>query len=459
MQTPAFVDGQFVDGSLLNGAVAQFMSDFALIGAELHTPGLLNPTGLTFTAPGGMLINVGAPSPFAVLFGNGLVVTANGVVSGATSSTYQVNFAPLVPTSGGAVTAFIVASYPGAIGEQQIQVIGPPEGHPDFDPTFAPFQFYLEQLGTIAIGVTTTAPDNTNTFELARTSLTVGQSTINASQVVSGAFWHYASAVLNPTGVVPGTYAGATVVVAADGRVSSVSGVAYGPLAGTNVWTGANQFNLPALFVDPNSNSSGGVVVSGSAAGATIMLRGTGTGSTPNKWLRALNGVLNILNNAYGVILTLTDSGNLTVPGAVTGNTLAAVTIIQETTGAFGSGDPTRVVNLGDFSKAFTNPGGFPALSERLPDGWEIKTGFGQSVTGNDRVNFQSGSFATQCVGVWCNEGNPVGWGPGPNGLLTSIQAAQSPDISGFTLRTAAWTGTQWDLGVLVAYRYIAIGF
>lgn len=350
MQTPAFVDGQFVDGSLINGAVAQLMADFELIGTELHTPGLLNPSALTFAAPGGMAVNVGAPAPFAVLFGNGLVVTANGVVSGAVSTTYQVDFTSLVPTAGGAVTAYIVASYPGAIGEQQIQIVGPPVGHPDFDPTFAPFQFYLENLDTVAIGVSTTPADNVNTFELARTSLTVGQSTINTSQIVSGAFWHYASAVLNPTGVVPGTYAGATITVAADGRVSAASGVAYGPLAGNNTWTGNNTFNQPVTAFDPNSNTSGGFVVSGSAAGATVMLKGTGSGSTPNKWLRAVNGVLNVLNNAYAVILTLTDAGVLTVGSNITaGGTVHAGGALTAGAGALGSGDPTRATLLQDF--------------------------------------------------------------------------------------------------------------
>lgn len=456
MQTPAFVDGQFVDGSLLNGAVAQIMSDFALIGTELHTPGLLNPTGLTFTAAGGMAINVGAASPFAVLFGNGLVVTANGIVSGAISSTYQVNFTSLVPTSGGAVTAFIVASYPGAIGAQQIQVIGPPEGHPDFDPTFAPFQFYLEQLGTIAIGVTATPPDNTNTFELARTSLTVGQSTINASQVVSGAFWQYASAVLNPTGVVPGTYAGATIIVGADGRVSSASGVAYGPLAGTNVWTGANQFNLPATFVDPNSNTSAGVVISGSAGGATLLLKGNGV-TTPRKWLRALNGALNILSDAYGVILTLTDAGNLSVPGSVQGSSLSSTGRIFAGAGAIGQ-VPDTVPILNDFAFSTGGAGATLFSSQGLPTGYTIKTSNGTSVTGDDRVNFLV-PFATACVGVWVVEGNPVGWIGGGGVVDPSIYGAGSLDAAGFTLFSTRWNGSGWVLVGGIAYRYIAVGF
>lgn len=459
MQTPAFVDGQFVDGSLLNGAVAQIMSDFELIGTELHTPGVLNPSQLAFTAPSAMLVNVSAPVPFGVLFGNGLVMTANGVISGAVTSTYQVNFAPLVPTSGSPVTAYVVASYLGFIGQQQIQVVGPPVGHPDYDPTFAPFQFYLENLDALNIGVTTSAPDNVNTFELARTSLTVGQTTINASQVVSGAFWHYASAVLNPTGVAPGTYAGATIIVAADGRISAVSGVAYGPLAGNNTWTGNNTFSQPVTAFDPNSNASAGLVISGSAAGATVMLKGTGSGSTPNKWLRALNGAFNILNNAYGVILTLTDVGTLTVPaGIVAGTTLTAGgsisaattvhagTLLTAATGAKNSGNSQAATILADYDFAFTSQNLF---AETIPDNFSIQmTGSVIPAGGGNQTTVLTlpRSFHTDiCGALVCFAGNTP-----PQGVVLSCQPFSPNQVAVTT--DSVLTGT---VGVVV----VAFGF
>src|ERR1700761_6589526 len=143
MQTPLFIDGQFVDGTLLNGAVNLLMNDFELIGSGLHTPGLLNPASMTITAGTGTTVTISLPPPFAVLFGTGLVVQANGVVSGATTYTYSLNLQSLVPTSGSPVTVYLLAAY-GQIGENQIQVVGPPQGHPDYYPTFAPFNFYTE---------------------------------------------------------------------------------------------------------------------------------------------------------------------------------------------------------------------------------------------------------------------------------------------------------------------------
>lgn len=327
MQSPQFTDGQFVDGTLLNGAVAQLMANFELIGSELHTPGLLSPSSLVFT-PTALVVAVQAPSPFAVLFGSGagagLVVSANGVVSGAISSTYQVNCASLVPASGPAVTVYIVASY-GQIGQQQTQVIGPQDGHPDYDATFAPFQWYLEELDTLSIGATTTAPNNTTTFELCHFSLAQSQITINPSTIFST--WHYASAVLNPTGVAAGTYSGATVTVGLDGRVTAVSGAAYGLLAGANTWTQPNLFDQPVTVVDPNN---GGLIVSGNASlGANIQMKGNGT-TTPNKWIRVLNGAFQIISNAYAAaLLTLDDLGNLTIGGSltVTSGIIAGATI------------------------------------------------------------------------------------------------------------------------------------
>jgi hypothetical protein len=118
MQTPLFVDGQFVDGTLLNGAIAMLMSNYDFIGSELHTPGLLSPTSMVITAgsPSALQVTINLPSPFAVLFEDGALVNANGLVSGASTTSYAVNLASLVPASG-AATVYILASY-GPVREQ-----------------------------------------------------------------------------------------------------------------------------------------------------------------------------------------------------------------------------------------------------------------------------------------------------------------------------------------------------
>lgn len=63
-------------------------------------------------------------------------------------------------------------------------------------------------------------------------------------------------------------------------------------------------------------SSTGGVVIQGpTATGANIALLGNGV-TTPNKYIRALNGILQVVNSAYStVISSLTDAGDYTTSG------------------------------------------------------------------------------------------------------------------------------------------------
>lgn len=219
MDTPQFVDGQFVNGTMMNSAMALLMADFALTSA-LHYPGLLNPTDMTVTAAGGMTVDIDMPSPFAVLFGNGLVVGAHGTADGADTQTYSIDLTALVPATG-SQTVYVVAKQ-SAVGENQVTVVGPPNGHPDYDPTSNPFEFYTTQRDSLTIVATTTAPDNTTTFELFRTTLSAGQATITQGNIVT-LHWTYAGSVLAPTGVAPGSYSNATVTVNSEGRITNIS--------------------------------------------------------------------------------------------------------------------------------------------------------------------------------------------------------------------------------------------
>jgi hypothetical protein len=501
MQAPLFVDGQFVDGTLLNGAMSMLMNNYEFIGSELHTPGLLSPTSMVFIAgsPSALQVTINLPSPFAVLFADGALVNANGIVSGATTTAYAVNLASLVPASGTA-TVYILASY-GQIGEQQTQVIGPPEGHPDYDPTFAPFNWYLEGLDTLVITAGTTAADNETTFELCRLSLAAGQTTINQSSIITSN-WKYASAVLSPTGVTAGTYAGATVQVGADGRLTGVSGVAYGPLAGNNTWTGTNIFDEPITVTD---TGTGGLVVNGGGNGANIELLGGGT-TTPNKYIRAISGELQILNSAYdNAPLTLTDAGSLYILGALsapagvnagggeiqTSGALSAGSLYVGTTatveaaldvgttidangqiysatgistagnidatgylvashGAYGTGNGAIATTLSDFRMSAADEGYMI-----FPNGFIIQWGAGASVTGADFITFPT-PFPNVCLSLSVGEGNPSGWvgGTGP-----TIFGAMQLGADNFALYVTHWTGSSWTLSGGIAFRYVAVGF
>jgi hypothetical protein len=99
-------------------------------------------------------------------------------------------------------------------------------------------------------------------------------------------------------------------------------------------WTGS-VFHLTshtAVFTD---TGLGGVTVSGvnNVQGATLALLGPGA-TTPNKFIRAVSGLLQVINSAFStVLMTLTDAGSLTVPGTVTAAQLTS-TANADVTGA-----------------------------------------------------------------------------------------------------------------------------
>lgn len=86
----------------------------------------------------------------------------------------------------------------------------------------------------------------------------------------------------------------------------------FGQLAAANAWAEANTFT---------DSGTGGVIVAGTSNtnGANIELEGNGA-TTPSKYIRAQDGSLQVLNNAYSAaIMTLTDAGALSVPGTLSG--------------------------------------------------------------------------------------------------------------------------------------------
>lgn len=208
--------------------------------------------------------------------------------------------------------------------------------------------------------------------------------------------------------------------------------------------TEPNTWTKPQTFVDPN-NDAGAIVISGAASsvGANIELIGNG-GTTPNKFIRVLNGVLNVVNSAYSAVITsLDDVGNLTVAGGFTtlsggvssatyvqaagnvvgnyvqgvnvtasggslaatvnvtaGNDVLANSVIQAAnylqslggpvyagtylyagTGAFNTGNPNIGVILGDFGLDPTNYG-----YVLLPNGFIYQWGTGTFGNGADQV-------------------------------------------------------------------------
>ena len=332
MDTPQFSDGQFVNGSLLNTAMSSLFSDLAFIGKELHTGGLLSTTSLTIT-PSNLILTIQAPAPFAVLFGAGYLVGAHGTVAGADTTTYTLNMASFVPGSG-SQTAYVLAQYT-TVGENAVNVVGPPPGHPDYDPTFNPFQFYVTQRDSLTIFGSLTAPDNVTTFELCRITLNSGQSIITAGEIDTS-HQVYASAVLDPL-ITAGAYNGGAALLNAgtDGRITSLV-----PTYSTD--TGSVNALKATLSPGPSSLASilgvpirvkvahantGAATLQVNSLTATSIVNGDGTpllaGQLP------LNGVaelvydgtnfelLNPIPGYHPGLVRLTGSGTWTVPAGV----------------------------------------------------------------------------------------------------------------------------------------------
>ncbi len=250
------------------------------ITGNLHTPGLINASALSFSYSG-LTITVAAPLPFYSLFSDGTLASANGTTDGSTSSSATVDFSSLVPSTG-SITAYLVATS-GSVAQGAYIISGPPVGHPDFSPSFQPYTAYSEQQDTLIFSATLTAPDNETTLFIASTVLSAGQTVITSSstvgQVRAGAILSQNGEVLaadlgsgaaasnvgtlggslvgtlpNPTlastGATSGTYINPiSVTVDSDGRISAISNV--------------DNFNVPG-----NVTAGGDIVASGTATAA-----------------------------------------------------------------------------------------------------------------------------------------------------------------------------------------------
>ena len=286
MKLASYSENEFVDQNILDNAETLTRDSLLDITGNLHTPGLINASALSFSYSN-LTITVDAPLPFRALFSDGTLASANGTTDGESSSSATVDFSSLVPSTG-SITAYLVA-VSGSIMQEPYQVIGPPQGHPDFSSSFAPYTAYAENQDTLLFQATTTAPDNTNTLFIASTVLSAGQTVITSSstvgQVRAGAILSRNGEVLaadlasgaaatnvgtlggslvgtlpNPTlastGATSGTYINPiSVTVDSDGRISAISNV--------------DNFNVPG-----NVTAGGTIVASGTVSGANATSNG-----------------------------------------------------------------------------------------------------------------------------------------------------------------------------------------
>lgn len=178
MKRQLFYSYQYQDNTLWTDTVTHMWSGIGLYGARMATPGTVNPSDATFT-PSNLTVSCALPSPFACLFQTGTLAEAHGTTDGSDTSTYNVDFSSLVPASGNSVTAYCVAQLT-TVKQDPFLLVGPPPGHPDYDPSFVPYKAYNTELDTLNVTATTTAPDNQTTIELFRVTLAPGQTTIGS---------------------------------------------------------------------------------------------------------------------------------------------------------------------------------------------------------------------------------------------------------------------------------------
>ena len=316
MQQPNYTDNQFVNGALLNQGQSYIAASLKDLGASLFTAGLFYPNDLTYTL-NSLSVSVSAGTSFRLLDGEGNLCGFYGTTNGQTSSSVTVDFSSLVPASG-SVTAYLVATRY-ALSQNSTAVIGPPIGHPDYNPSNAPFLWYTETEDSLHVYATTTAPDNATVFELLRTTLTAGQTSITTYSTANIKYAQPQQSVIpyagNPNGNVAGVQGGngisPTIVwdtndnilwlCTTTGNASSAVWQGLAPLTGNSNYA----FNVA------NASTSTEAVPLGQAQADFAAINGSASEVFNASNLYASTGV-------FSNIQVFTSSGTFTVPTGVT---------------------------------------------------------------------------------------------------------------------------------------------
>ena len=338
--TPYYSQYQFLSAANSNATAGTVSGSIAQVASGLSSPGLIHPEAVTLAATG-LAVTVNAPLPFQTLFGSGVMATASGTTTGVVSSTYSVNFSGVVPTSGAAVTAYLLASY-ASIQEGSTQIIGPPPGHPDYNPAFSPYTAYTSTVDSLAMAASLTAPDNLTTFEIARCTLTSGATGVGT---LSTAYQQRASSRVMPvsgSNVLPVSgYGGRTVVLQTSGT--------------TTLWPAASGNGLSTTFI---STASGTCTIQTSG---TDLIYGSSVGNTSS-------GV-SLITLAQGASVTLADT--LGIWQVQAGSASSSQLTFIERTGtsyAYGTADQVYYTSRANSGTSMTDT--LPGNSLPLPASW-----------------------------------------------------------------------------------------
>lgn len=374
MKVPFYTPKEYLDAPTFNGSVGAVSGGIAALGAAMAYPGLVSPEAMTLTTSG-LVATAGLPSPFGVLFNSGILAQAHGTVNNADTTSYAVNFSGTVPGSG-SQTAYLLASYT-TVQQGAYTVIGPPPGHPDYDPTYVPVTAYNYTTDSLSLTASTTAPDNLTTFELARTTMTAGMVTL-------GSFLTTGQLRAGPRTVQPPL---------------PVTGVVAPGVAGagkTYVFTASGSLTLPlasgcvGVVFSIASNTSGAVTLNTTAPNLFF-----GYGSVATSGVASITVPNDSLLTVQAMIGPSPSSGQWNVTGgSLTGLSSALITSIVAGSGLAGGGVSGAVT----LSQASIGAG---QISSNLTGGAAIPVGNGISSIFDSLFSSASGAILQRGPSTW----------------------------------------------------------
>ena len=460
MKLANFSSDEFVDQTVLDAAEALTRDSLLDITGNLHTPGLIGASDLSFSYSG-LNITVTAPLPFRCLFSDGTLASANGVTDGSTSDTATVDFSALVPSTG-SVTAYLVATS-GSVSQEPYIVTGPPVGHPSYDPSFSPYTAYSETQDTIVFSATTTEPNGTDTLFIASTILSAGQTVITSSSTVGQV---RAGAILSRNGEVLAADLGSGAAASNVGTLGgSLVGTLPNPTLAATGATSGTYVNPVTITVDEDgrvsniANVSNWNVPGNVTAGGTIVASGTATAAaaTSSTNLIPYGQAFQLLQPAASESITLGNTLHTVVQPSdgITADitlTLEPGSVVGQSVIFYGAGSASGSVtiqsNVTTGSPALVYPDNSANYSWTIPTGTSVQ---GIILTW-DGTNWRARTFGQEVVAPATQNNAAVQLGQVINGTPAVGAQANSTTATSLTATTATFTAPCNGWAIVFAY-------
>ena len=323
MQIPNFSQDQFLNAPTLNTAVGYIKNSLETSNKTFYTPGLLYSQDLIYTFNNSLTVSLNASPPFAVVDANGILSQALGTTNGTTSSVYTLDFSSFVPSSG-SVTVYITATT-FSLSLQPYQVIGPPIGHPDYNPAFAPYTAYGEVVDSLSITLSTTAPNNQTVFELGRLVLTSGQTAVTS---VTTSYQVNCELYISAIDIQPVQNA-IQIGQTTSTNQAVIAGVIPSGMSNNLIQFLVNGSNVFIVDVDGNITSAGNLTISGNISAGAITVSSLFTASggltVPSGETLTVDGNTSVDTLTASGLITANDGidvtgGSITIPNATANN-------------------------------------------------------------------------------------------------------------------------------------------